>query len=233
MTLVRRNGVPGAGDYDSIQAVSDSLMALIQEGFLMQWNAMPWLGTAKWCMFDCGEVNGTVSRSLWTPPDGKLMLRWPFNDYLGVSDMWRLPKNAYFFFQSQWTEKPMVHIVGHWTWPQQKGSLRQIRVYSNCDTVELLLNGRSLGVRHPASQERVWADFRAVAEKYSDLRNDQFSQRLLQGAHLTRPPFVWDNVSYQPGTLVARAKGKYTVQHELRTAAESQKILLQAEKQSS
>jgi beta-galactosidase len=230
--LVRRNGVPGAGDYDSIQAVSDSLMALIQEGFLMQWNAMPWLGTAKWCMFDCGEVNGTVSRSLWTPADGKLMLRWPFNDYLGVSDMWRLPKNAYFFFQSQWTEKPMVHIVGHWTWPQQKGSLRQIRVYSNCDTVELLFNGRSLGVRHPASQERVWADFHAVAEKYSDLRNDQFAHQLLPGAHLTNPPFVWDNVSYQPGTLVARGrKGSATVQHELRTATESRKILLQAEKQ--
>src|ERR1035437_7706715 len=126
----------------------------------------------------------------------------------------------------------MVHIVGHWTWPQQKGSPRQIRVYSNCDTVELLLNGRSLGVRHPASQERVWADFRAVAEKYSDLRNDQFSQRLLQGAHLTHPPFVWDNVSYQPGTLVARGrKGSTTVQYELRTAAETRKMLLQAEKQ--
>ena len=229
--LVRRNGVPGAGDYDNIQAVSDSLMALIQEGFLMQWNAMPWLGTVKWCMFDCGEVNGTVSRSLWTPADGKLMLRWPFNDYLGVSDMWRLPKNAYFLLQSQWTEKPMVHIVGHWTWPQQKGKLRQIRVYSNCDTVELLLNGRSLGVQHPASQERVWTEFHAVTEKYSDLRNDQFTQKLFPGAHLTNPPFVWDNVSYQPGTLVALGrKGSARVQHELRTATESRKILLQAEK---
>jgi beta-galactosidase len=218
---------------DRIQAVSDSEMALIQEGFLMQWNAMPWLGTAKWCMFDCGETNGTVSRSLWTPPDDKLTLRWPFNDYLGISDMWRLPKNAYFFFQSQWTERPMVHIVGHWTWPQQEGKQRQIRVYSNCDTVELLLNGRSLGVHQPASQERVWADFRVPAEKYSELRSDQFARKLLPGAHLTHPPFVWDNVGYQPGTLVARGRKRDAkVQHELRTAGGGQKIILNAEKQS-
>lgn len=216
---------------DRIQAVSDSEMALIQEGFLMQWNAMPWLGTAKWCMFDCGETNGTVSRSLWTPPDDKLTLRWPFNDYLGISDMWRLPKNAYYFFQSQWTEKPMIHIVGHWTWPQQEGKPRQVRVYSNCDTVELLLNGRSLGTHQPASRERVWQEFRVPAEKYRELREDQFTRKPLPGAHLTHPPFVWDNVSYQPGTLVAKgSKRGGTVLHELRTAGESRKILLKAEK---
>ena len=222
--LIRRN---------RIQAVSDSEMALIQEGFLMQWNAMPWLGTAKWCMFDCGEPNGTVSRSLWTPPDDKLTLRWPFNDYLGISDMWRLPKNAYFFFQSQWTEAPMVHIVGHWTWPQQEGKQRPIRVYSNCEIVELSLNGRSLGIHHPVSQERVWADFRVVTEKYAELRDDQFTQKLLPGAHLAHPPFAWDNISYEPGTLVASGhRGRSTVQHELRTAGESRKILLKAEKES-
>jgi beta-galactosidase len=238
-----------------IQAVADSEMALIQEGYLMQWNAMPWLGTAKWCMFDCGEPNGSATRKLWTRPDDKLTLRWPFNDYLGVSDMWRLPKNAYFFLQSQWTEKPMVHIVGHWTWPEGDKQAqmdiygkcdpfgieppcentnpkhRQIRVYSNCNTVELVLNGQSLGEHQPASTERVWDDFRREAEKYSELRDDQFAQKPLPEAHLTHPPFVWDNISYQPGTLVAigRKRG-VTVRHELRTAGVSRKIILQADK---
>jgi beta-galactosidase len=147
--------------------------------------------------------------------------------------MWRLPKNAYFLFQSQWTETPVVHIVGHWTWPGQEGKPRQIRVYSNCDTVELLVNGRSLGVHQPVSQDLVWADFQAVAEKYAELRDDQFTRRLLPGAHLTHPPFIWDDISYQPGTLVARgSKGDATLQHELWTAGESRKILLKAEKQS-
>jgi beta-galactosidase len=243
---------------DRAQAVADSAMALIQEGYLMQWNAMPWLGTAKWCMFDCGEPNGTATRKLWTPPDDKLTLRWPFNDYLGVSDMWRLPKNAYFLLQSQWTEEPMVHIVGHWTWPEEEGKQgqmdlygncdpfgteppcesinarpRQIRVYSNCDTVELLLNGRSLGEHQPASTERVWDDFRREAEKYNELREDQFTRRLLPGAHLTHPPFVWDNIRYQPGTLVAvgRKQGT-TVHHELRTAGTCHRVRLKAEKES-
>jgi len=196
----------------------------------MQWNAVPWLGTLKWCMFDCGEVNGTATRTLWEFPDGKVTLRWPFNDYLGVSDMWRLPKNAYFFFQSQWTEQPMVHVVGHWTWPDQVGQERSVRVYSNCDTVELLLNGRSLGVHQPISHDRVWEDFRQMVDRYKSLA-DAVNQKRWPGARLLHPPFVWDEVGYQPGRLAAVGrKGNTTVRHELRTAGGPQKILIKADK---
>ncbi len=212
-----------------VRAVADSEGALFQEGYLMQWNAMPWLGTLKWCMFDCGEVNGSATRTLWEFRDGKVTLRWPFNDYLGVSDMWRLPKNAYFFLQSQWTEQPMVRIVGHWTWPELADQQRSVRVYSNCDTVELLLNGRSLGVCQPVSQERVWEDFRRMVDKYKSLA-DEVNQKRLPGSHLLHPPFVWDQVSYQPGTLAAVGqRGHTTVRHELRTAGTPQRILLKAE----
>lgn len=213
------------------RAVSASDGALFQEGYLMQWNAVPWLGTVKWCMFDCGEVNGTSTRTLWEMADGKVTLRWPFNDYLGVSDMWRLPKDAYFFLQSQWTEQPMVRLVGHWTWPEAPDAQRTVRIYSNCDTVELLLNGRSLGVRQPASQERVWEDFRSMVETDKH-RPDSINQTRWPGAHLLHPPFVWDKVTYEPGTLVAVGqKGTTKVRHELRTAGPPQKILLKAEKQ--
>jgi beta-galactosidase len=216
---------------EEVRAVADSEGALFQEGYLMQWNAMPWLGTLKWCMFDCGELNGTSTRTLWEFRDGKVTLRWPFNDYLGVSDMWRLPKNAFFFLQSQWTEQPMVRIVGHWTWPELADQQRSVRVYSNCDTVELLLNGRSLGLRQPVVQERVWEDFRRMVERYKSLA-DEVNQKRLPGAHLLHPPFVWDQVSYQPGTLVAVGqKGNKTVRHELRTAGTPQSILLKAENQ--
>lgn len=218
---------------NDLLAVGDSTMALIQEGYLMQWNAMPWLGTAKWCMFDCGEVNGTVSRPLWDPWGDQLVLRWPFNDYLGICDMWRLPKNAYYLFQSQWTEKPMVHIVSHWTWPGREGHERQVRVYSNCDSVEVFLNGQSLGAQQPAAQERVWEDFRREAQKYEKLEywGNRYTQERLPGAHLLRPPFIWDQVAYQPGTLVAIAqKGSVRVKHELRTAGAPRGIALKADK---
>ena len=79
----------------------------------------------------------------------------------GMADKWRIPKEAYYFYQSQWRTKPMVHIVGHWTWNGQEGRARAVKVYSNAPEVELFLNGRSLGMKkdtpnnllHPP---RVW-----------------------------------------------------------------------------
>ena len=64
-------------------------------------------------------------------------------------------KESYYVFQSYWTRKPMVHIYGH-TWPVRWGSegdARPVHVYSNCDQVELFLNGQSLGTRHRNSDD--------------------------------------------------------------------------------
>lgn len=221
---------PG-GSEDSL-SLGDSVAAQLLEGHLMQWNALPWLATAKWCMFDTGEVNATGTRSVWDWPfpGGKVTFRWPFNDYLGVSDMWRLPKNGFYFLESQWTEKPMVHIVGHWTWPGEAGRKRQIRVYSNCDTVELQLNGRSLGVHQPITNERVWREFRQASDEIK--YQEQFNQEMLPGASLKHPPFVWDDVPYEDGALVAVAhKGSETVRDELRTAGNPVRIAVKAEKE--
>ena len=213
-------------------ALSDSDAALFQEGYLMQFNSMPWMGTVKWCMFDTGELGAaTTNKNSDGPfPDKTVTFRWPFNDYNGVSDMWRLPKEGFYFFQSQWTDKPMVHIVGHWTWPGETGHKRRVRVYSNCDAVELFLNGRSLGVRQPATPERVWKDFHDAIAVYKV--SDQFNQQPLPGASLRHAPFIWDAVSYENGTLTAIGhKGSATVRDELRTAGPAVRIKLQAEKE--
>jgi len=64
-------------------------------------------------------------------------------------------KEAYFVFQSYWTEAPMVHIYGH-TWPIRWGAAdeqKMVKVYSNCDTAELFVNGRSIGTKHRNSQD--------------------------------------------------------------------------------
>ncbi|HEV2248077.1 MAG TPA: glycoside hydrolase family 2 TIM barrel-domain containing protein [Terriglobia bacterium] len=214
---------------------ADSEAALACEGYLMQWNALPWLGTAKWCMFDTGEVNGTATRTLWEPQDGRITLRWPFNDYFGVADMWRLPKEAYFLFQSEWTDEPMAHIVGHWTWPESAGRNRKVKVYSNCDAVELFLNGESLGLRKPAAQERVWQDFRSLVDQFRDTEElgGQFTQQRFPGAYLKHPPFVWDEVTYQPGVLLAIGKkGNTTVRHQIHTAGRASSIMLKPDKAS-
>jgi beta-galactosidase len=64
-------------------------------------------------------------------------------------------KEGYFVFQSYWASQPMVHIYGH-TWPirwGRPGQPRLVRVYSNCPSVELFLNGKSCGVKTRNSQD--------------------------------------------------------------------------------
>lgn len=216
-------------------AIGDSDAAVLTEGELMQWRALPWLGTAKWVMFDTGEPNMVFSRSLGEEvPDDKVMVRWPFSDYMGAADMWRLPKERYYLLQSQWTEKPMIHVVGHWTRRGQAGQERTVRVYSNCDTAELFLNGRSLGVHKPASNERVWQDFRRLIDSYQiteDWWRDQIKPGRLPGATLAHPPLIWDNVPYENGRLeVVGQKGGTTVRDEARTPGSPVRIAVKSEK---
>jgi len=86
--------------------------------------------------------------------------RWTGFDYIGESGGWprvlgnfgiidlcNFPKDTYYFYQSQWTEKPMVHILPHWTWPGKEGVAIPVWCYTNCDEAELFLNDASLGVR--------------------------------------------------------------------------------------
>ena len=65
------------------------------------------------------------------------------------------PKEGYFVFQSYWSRVPMVHIYGH-SWPVRWGAkdeLKLVKVYSNCASVDLFVNGRSEGVKKRNSQE--------------------------------------------------------------------------------
>jgi beta-galactosidase len=222
-------------------SLPDSEAALLMEGTLMQWNALPWLGTAKWCMFDTGETNAMRTQTLWERPDARVAFRWPFDDYLGVADMWRLPKEGYYLLQGQWTEKPMVHIVGHWevggtplggsgrSAPRQR-DLRTVRVYSNCDAVELFLNKRSLGARRPESPQTEWNDFETNISRYKS--PDDFNRRPLPGAALRHPPFVWRDVVYEPGRLLAVCrKADTTVKDEIQTPGGPVRMVLKADQE--
>lgn len=64
-------------------------------------------------------------------------------------------KDAFYFYQAQWTARPMVHITSRRFNPHPTGPTR-VKVYSNCDHVELFLNGKSLGRQTAPDHIFVW-----------------------------------------------------------------------------
>ncbi|MET0634788.1 MAG: beta-galactosidase GalA [Chitinophagaceae bacterium] len=75
--------------------------------------------------------------------------QWPnINSHFGVMDVCGFPKNIYYYYQSWWSDKDVLHISPHWnrvkTWGSRQDTV-DVWVNSNADDVELFLNGKSLG----------------------------------------------------------------------------------------
>ena len=71
---------------------------------------------------------------------------WPcINSHFGIMDMCGFPKDSYYYYKSWWGDKPTVHVFPHWNWKGKEGQPINVWVHSNCDEVELFLNGKSLG----------------------------------------------------------------------------------------
>ena len=70
---------------------------------------------------------------------------WPsISSYFGVVDLAGFPKDVFYMYQSEWTDKTVLHIFPHWNWTP--GQLVDVwAYYNNADEVELYLNGKSLG----------------------------------------------------------------------------------------
>ncbi|RZF58688.1 DUF4982 domain-containing protein [Sphingobacterium corticibacterium] len=122
---------------------SESYMVNLIDWHLKEQETMPWLtGTAYWPFKD-----------FTTPirPENPV----PYMNQKGVVARDFKKKESYYVFQSYWAEKPMIHIYGH-NWPVRwgnEGQERMVKVYSNCQEVELFLNGESLGKRKRDSQD--------------------------------------------------------------------------------
>ncbi len=73
---------------------------------------------------------------------------WPcINSHFGIMDTCGFPKDNFWYYQAWWTDRPVLHLLPHWNWPGREGEEIDVRALSNCDEVELSLNGRSLGRR--------------------------------------------------------------------------------------
>ena len=85
---------------------------------------------------------------MWTGIDHLGEAQWPSKGSgAGVLDTCGFEKDGYYFCQSQWTDKPMIHVFPHWNWKGKEGEVIPVLCYTNCDSVELFVNGKSFGAQ--------------------------------------------------------------------------------------
>ncbi|GKX65759.1 glycoside hydrolase family 2 TIM barrel-domain containing protein [Inconstantimicrobium mannanitabidum] len=77
----------------------------------------------------------------------------------GTFDLCGLPKDNFYLYQAMWIEnKPLVHLFPHWTWADKIGENISVRAITNCEEVELILNGKSIG-RKTKEKGEYYVDF--------------------------------------------------------------------------
>lgn len=108
-----------------------------------------WASTAEAWWPIAAENDWMAGGFIWTGFDYRgepTPFIWPnINSHFGVMDVCGFPKNIYYYYQSWWSDKDVIHISPHWNHPGKDGQIMNVWVNSNADEVELFQNGKSLG----------------------------------------------------------------------------------------
>lgn len=152
---------------------------------------------------DCHAVAGQF---VWTGFD-YLGEPTPYNEgtparssYFGIIDLAGLKKDRFYLYQSHWSDKPMLHLLPHWNWPDRVNDTVPVMCYTNYPKAELFVNGKSMGVK--------------VKDKSKTF---------------TRYRLIWDKVIYQPGEIKVVAldiNNKPVAEQVIKTAGEPYQIRL-------
>ncbi|MCX6145160.1 MAG: DUF4982 domain-containing protein [Ignavibacteriales bacterium] len=120
-------------------------------GYMCDYDLYPpgWGATAeKWWKFYAAR-EWLAGAFVWTGFDYRgepTPYSWPcINSHFGIMDVCGFPKNNFFYYQSWWSDKDVLHIAPHWNWRGKEGQMIDVWCQSNCESVELFLNGKSLG----------------------------------------------------------------------------------------
>ena len=115
-------------------------------------HAPPWAETAEAAWQPIADRPYVAGGFVWTGFDYKgepTPFGWPdINSNFGVMDECGFPKDTYYYYQSVWGDAPMVHVFPHWNWAGKEGRPVDVWAYSSAARVELMLNGKSLGVQN-------------------------------------------------------------------------------------
>jgi beta-galactosidase len=158
---------------------------------------------------------------MWTGIDYLGEAFWPARSgSFGVIDTCGFLKDGYYFYQSQWTSKPMIHLFPHWNWVGREGQVIPVTCYTNCDTVELIVNGKSFGVKgYEFPRQGMHEDYGVYPPRAREVRTTS-------DLHLS-----WD-VPYEPGKIeaVGRVNGKIVATEQIETTGDPAKIVLSTDK---
>jgi len=125
-------------------------------------NPVPWGQSAEEGWQTIADRPFVAGGYVWTGFDYKgepTPFGWPdVNSNFGIMDQCGFPKDAYYYYQSVWGDKPMVHVLPHWNWAGKDGQPIDVWAYSNAAHVELFLNGTSLGAKDmPPNGHLAWS----------------------------------------------------------------------------
>lgn len=109
----------------------DSVYNCIERGWKF-YAERPWLaGVFYWTSFDYrGEPNPMVFPAT--------------SSEFGILDYCGFPKDEAYYLKSWWTKEPVLHILPHWNLDGHEGEKISVWVYSNCEEVQLIVNGKKL-----------------------------------------------------------------------------------------
>jgi len=112
-------------------------------------NAPWWASLAEYWWSIAAGRDWFMGGFIWTGFDYRgepTPFQWPnINSHFGIMDMCGFPKNLYYYYQSWWTDKDVLHISPHWNWQGREGDTLDVWVNSNAEFIELFHNGESLG----------------------------------------------------------------------------------------
>lgn len=113
--------------------------------------APKWGKTAQQSLSFFGERSWLAGAFVWTGFDYRgepTPYGWPcISSHFGILDTCGFPKDNAYYYKAHWTREPALHLLPHWTWPGREGGEVQVRALTNCDAVELFVNGKSAGRR--------------------------------------------------------------------------------------
>ncbi len=178
-------------------------------------NAAPWSDIADREFRLMAKDRFVAGEFVWTGFD-YLGEPTPFSkqaksSYFGIVDLVGIPKDRYWLYRSYWRpDVTTVHILPHWNWPDRVGQPVPVFVYTNGDSAELFLNGRSLGRRtkgeRPDSAASVAATPAAGSHSASPSTAASADPRESSYYDATYDYRLrWNAVAYEPGELKAVA----------------------------